>query len=406
MVELKKIIGYVQLSLKNLKNRKLRSWLTMIGIFIGVAAVIALSSLGLGLNNYVNEQFEILGANKIFVIPGGSMFGMGGLNTLEKHDIKLLKKIRGVKEITGYLMETGMIEWEDETTWNYIIGIPEDQEEQSLIIGSNYKIKEGRTIKKGDKNKAIIGYNYAYSNKFKKKLRIGNKILINGKKFDVIGVFERVGNDGDDTTIAIPLTTARELFGEKERVDTIIIEAEKAEELSAVAESIEKTMRKDRNQKEGDEDFEVQTSEDLLKSMQNIIGIIIGTVILIAAISLLVGAVGIMNTMYTAVLERTKEIGVMKAIGAKNSDVMSIFLIESGFLGLAGGTIGIIMGVIIAKITTYSARTFAGLNLDASFPPQLIIGILLFSLITGLISGLMPARQAASKNPVDSLRYE
>ncbi len=407
MVNWSKLHDYLQISLKSIFNRKLRSWLTMVGIFIGIAAVVALSSLGIGLQHFINAEFEELGVDKIFIMPGGAIFGAGGVDALTHDDVDLISKVRGVETVGGFMFSTARVEWKDELWWNVVMGVSDDPEEQSAVLTSNYAVKFGRPIKKGEKYKAIIGYDYSHSKDFKKPLNIGDKVYINGYKFDVVGALDKVGNKADDRTIIIPVDTARELFGVPTRLDSIIVKTNSGEDPALVAERIERAMRRDRGQDEGEEDFAVQTAQDFLDSLMKIIGIVIGTVLLIAFISLLVGAVGIMNTMYTAVLERTQEIGVMKAIGARNSDVLYLFLFESGMLGLTGGVIGLLMGVGLALLASYLAQTLGGFELlKASFPVYLIIGSLVFSFVVGVLSGILPAKQAAMKNPVDSLRYE
>ena len=174
-----------------------------------------------------------------------------------------------------------------------------------------------------------------------------------------------------------------------------------------MAEDIEEELRDERNEKEGQETFSVQSFSQLLETFTDIFAVIQAVFVGIAAISLVVGGIGIMNTMYTSVLERTKEIGTMKAVGAKNSDIFKIFLFESGLLGLVGGTIGILMGMGIAKSVEYIAMIQLGSPfIKAVFGLPLIIGALTFSFLVGTISGVLPAMQAAKLKPADALRYE
>ena len=178
-------------------------------------------------------------------------------------------------------------------------------------------------------------------------------------------------------------------------------------DVTSVADGIERKLLQIKNEKQDQETFIVQTSEQLLTSFTNIFNIVQGVLVGIAAISLLVGGIGIMNTMYTSVLERTKEIGTMKAVGAKNSDILQIFLFESGLLGLVGGAIGVAMGVGLGKGVQYIATAALGTNLlQASITFPLIAGALAFSFIIGSLSGILPALQAARLKPADALRYE
>jgi putative ABC transport system permease protein len=166
-------------------------------------------------------------------------------------------------------------------------------------------------------------------------------------------------------------------------------------------------LRRHRDLEEGKEDFVVQTPEQLIEGLNSVLNIVNAIVIGIAAISLIVGGIGITNTMYTAVLERTKEIGIMKSIGAKNGNILAIFLVESGLLGLAGGAIGVALGYAFSKLVEVAAAQFwASDILRANFPLWLLLGALAFSFLIGMIAGTTPAIQASKQKPVDSLRYE
>ena len=218
---------------------------------------------------------------------------------------------------------------------------------------------------------------------------------------------EKTGDPGNDAAVYIPKDVFREIFNTPNEESTIMVNIAKGFDPEEVAKDIERKLRKFRDEKEGEETFSVQTSEQLLESFSNIFGIVQAVLVGIAAISLLVGGIGIMNTMYTAVLERTKEIGTMKAVGARNSDILLIFLFESGLLGLVGGGIGIMIGVGLGKSAEYIATMALGTDLlQAYFPWYLILGALMFSFCIGALSGIFPAMQAAKLKPADALRYE
>ncbi len=397
------------LAFRNVRRRKKRTILTMLGVFIGIAAVVALVSLGQGLEEMVDRQFEKIGADKI-IIQAKEM-GYGGQNVpgqLTKHDLDIVRRTQGVTRAAGLLFRGGLVRFNNVQRTQFIMGLPDNKEEADLIKQMNsWEIAEGRELSHKDKGKAVIGNDIAHKNLFNKKISIGNKIEVSGKTFEVVGILKRVGDPGTDTSVTISDEEAREIAGEPEAYSYIV--AQSAARLSPenVADAIEKAMRRDRHQKEGREDFTVQSSTELIESFMKVFFIIQVVFVGIAAISLLVGGIGIMNTMYTAVLERTREIGVMKAIGAKNSDIMLIFLIESGFLGAAGGIIGIIIGTGISKAVEAAVNAQYGANtILAVFPPHLLIGALAFSFGVGAISGLLPARRASKLKPVDALRYE
>ena len=191
----------------------------------------------------------------------------------------------------------------------------------------------------------------------------------------------------------------------EDEIDLIVVQVLEKNKIEDISNSIEKALRKDRNLDIGEEDFSVQTPVQGIQTINTILNIINIIVIGIAAVSLLVGSIGIANTMYTSVLERTKEIGIMKSIGAKNSDILFIFLIESGLLGLVGGIIGATMGLGLAYLASYFVSiTFPGLSLEVQTSQSLLISAIVLSFLLGIISGTIPALQAGKLNTVEALR--
>jgi len=398
------------LAFSNLKRRGLRSWLTMIGIFIGIAAVVGLISLGQGLQTAINQQFEELGKNTIII--QSKTIGPPGSATSEKlilttKDLDTIKNVRGVAGAVGVLIKTSLLEFKGETEIELAIGIaPEDISFFSEM--QSFKIIEGRDLKKGDGFKAIVGYNNAIDGKiWKKGVEVGSTITIENSEFKIVGILDKTGNPFNDAAIYVPKETLKEILNIKNEESEIDVRTQEGFNPSDVADAITRKLRQARGEKKDQETFSVQTSEQLLATFTNIFGIVQAVLVGIAAISLVVGGIGMMNTMYTSVLERTKEIGTMKAVGAKNSDILYIFLFESGLLGLVGGAIGVGLGVALGKSVEYIAKTVLGTNLlQASISLSLIIGALTFSFLIGTLSGILPAMQAARLKPADALRYE
>lgn len=397
------------LAFSNLKRRGLRSWLTMIGIFIGIAAVVGLISLGQGLQEAINQQFEQLGKDKIIIQSKtlGSPGTATGSLILTTKDLETIGAVRGVEDAVGILMKISALNFRKETKVAYIIGInPEDVSIFSEM--QSFKVIEGRDLKEGDGFKAVVGYNNAVDGKiWKKGVEIGSTINIEGKEVKVIGILGKIGNTYDDASVYLPKDTLKQILNIQDEESEIVVKTQTGFNPSDVAEAITRKLRQERNEREGQETFTVQTSEQLLTTFTNIFGIVQAVLVGIAAISLIVGGIGIMNTMYTSVLERTKEIGTMKAVGAKNSDILYIFLFESGLLGLVGGAIGVVLGIGLGKGIEYIAMSALGTNLlQASISFALIIGALAFSFFIGTLSGIFPAMQAARLKPADALRYE
>jgi len=269
------------------------------------------------------------------------------------------------------------------------------------------KVKEGRDLRDNDKFSAIIGIGFIDKELLGKNLKLRDKIKISEKEFTIVGILEKTGDPGRDRSIFIPQETLREVFNEPDKIDTLLVKVANVENIQIIAEKIKTDLRRFRNVKKGDEDFDVETPEQLLGSFGDIINIVQSVLIGIAAISLLVGGIGIANTMYTAVVERTKEIGIMKSVGAQNKDIMLIFIIESGLLGLIGGLIGIVLGFSLSNGVELIAKKVLGINLiEAYFSYSLFFGALLFSFIIGALFGLLPAKQAAKLQPVEALRFK
>jgi len=400
---------FVSLSFNNLRRRKLRSWLTMIGIFIGIAAVVALISLGQGLQNAIEQQFEQFGSDRIIVqergLQGPPGSGTSLSSKLSDKDLEVVKDINGIEGAAGIIIKTGKIEKGDDIAFVFIYGLPQNKDEKEIV--NFFDVERGRDLRENDGDKAVVGVRYSESKVFSKPVDIGDKLNIEGKDFKIIGELERIGNPFDDSAIIIDKEVMKSLFNTGDEISAIHVKVENVEEIDGIKEEIEDELRKSRNEDEGKETFQVTTSEQLLQTFTSIFGIVQAVLVGIAAISLLVGGVGVMNTMYTSVLERTKEIGTMKAVGAKNSDILMIFLIESGLLGLVGGLIGVAIGLGLSKGAEYIASVQLGTNLlRASTDPVIILGALAFSFIIGSLSGILPAYQASRLNPVDALRYE
>jgi putative ABC transport system permease protein len=388
----------------NLKARQLRSWLTIIGVIIGIAAVVTFMLIGQGLQSSIQSQFEKMGINKLMISPGASG-AFGGVLSSERfsdHDIDIIKNVRGVDKVGGMDYKNAKVEFKNDVKYTFIIGMPSD----ITLPEYGMEIEHGRELTKSDKYEAVVGYDiYHASNFFDKPVNPGNTIKIQDAEFDVVGSAEKIGNHQDDTQVYIPIDTANELF-KQEGYAMIIVLTKEGSNNSEVATSVSEKLRKDRNEKRGEEDFTVQTFEQVLQTFGNILGIVQLVVIGIAAISLLVGGIGITNTMYTSVLERTRQIGVMKAVGAKNRDVLAIFIFESGIIGLIGGGIGVILGIMAGKAVQIAASIAGFSILQINVNLYVIIAGLLFALVIGIISGIAPARHAARLNPVEALRYE
>jgi putative ABC transport system permease protein len=399
-------------ALESLTSNKLRSSLTILGIVIGVGAVIAMLAIGTGAENSITGEIQGIGSNLIFVFRGGSEevrnpkpLTLGDAEALA--DPFVAPNIAGVAPI---LQGGGEVTFAGESIQTTLSGVTPDYEPVR-----NYKVTEGEFIDDshilGRAAVAIIGVEVAEELFGRKAAVTGETIRIEGQPFRVIGVLEEKGGSAfgsEDNQVLVPLTTAQARLlrrSSSDRVDVIFAQAISADAVPQASEEITQILRMRHRTAIGEDDFTIFSQQDFLEVASSITGIL--TIFLggIAGISLLVGGIGIMNIMLVSVIERTREIGLRKAMGARKSDIMIQFLTESSLLSLFGGVLGIGLGWLIAFIVGQIAAAS-----DADIVPVVgldaILLATLFSGAVGLFFGLYPANRAASLQPVEALRYE
>ena len=398
----KELIKY---SLENLKHRRTRSFLTIFSIMIGIATIFIFISFGYGLYEYTNDFTQGSSADKVLILAKGS--GLPGTNDafkLTNDDLEVVENSAGVYEASGVYYDT--VEVKKNSQNKFVFAVSYDPKTPLIMDVFGVGVEKGRQLRSGDNKKVVLGYNYLVPGKiFEKVLEVNDNLEVDGEDVKIVGFLESVGNPQDDSQIYVTNDYFEELIPDKDTYAQIVARVD-ISQMGKVISNIENDLRKHRDLGKGKEDFFVQSFEDFLESFSSALNIIVGFIILIALISIIVSAVNTANTMVTSVLERYKEIGILKAIGAKNSEIFGIFLFESSALGLAAGILGVLLGFIITFIGASILDSFGWGFLQPSYSPILIIGCILFATITGAISGVAPAIKASKINPVEALRNE
>ena len=396
----------IKYSLRNLKHRKARSFLTILSIFIGIATIFIFISFGWGLYDYIGELSSSSSADKVMIqSKGAGAPGIDDTFKLTDEDLRVIEQTSGVYEASGNYFRPAEVN--QGGVIKYIFLISFDPGTPLIFDLFNIDIDYGRELKPKDKGKLVAGYNYQIPDKiFPKAYEVNDNLEVDGEKIKIIGFYESVGSPPDDAQLYITNEFMEELYGKENLSYGYILARVDIDNIDQIIERIEKNLRKERNLEEGKEDFTVQSFQGLIETYSNALNIIIGFVVLIAFISVIVSAVNTANTMITSVLERIKEIGVIKSIGARNSEVFKIFLFESSFLGFVAGVIGAGLGLLLSYIGGVILANLGWGFLSPHFSVWLFVGCVAFATITGGISGVIPAIRASKINPVNALRYE
>jgi putative ABC transport system permease protein len=391
---------------RSLLSNKLRSGLTILGIIIGITAIIAMLSIGEGAKRQLAQSVENLGSNQLNVLPGFIQpgrgivsAGRGTAQSLKMRDVDVIKKIEGVKGVSPEISRRFQIVSSSGKNTNVlVIGVTPE-----YLLVRNSKVEKGYFFKENDLNRfAVLGPTVS-EDLFGEEDPIGKTIRINKVNFKVIGVLEPKGSVGfinADEVVLIPLLVMQKILTGSEYLSLIAVQAESSELVDKVKDDITNALLKEHKVSPENQDFSVIAAQQFLNTFNALINTMTIFLASIAAISLIVGGIGIMNMMLTSVTERTKEIGLRKAIGAKKKEVLMQFLIESVILTLIGAIFGIILGSLIS----IGVSKFANITSEVSL--YSIFLSLTFSSLVGIIFGYWPAKRAADLDPIVALRYE
>ncbi len=392
----------LKVSIRNLSHHKARTLLTLLGVVVGISAVVALISLGAGLNQSIHERFEQLGPNRIFIAQnarGGFNGPPSGGVTLSEDDLEIIRRVNDIESAVPFLQKILPVKYGDESVITPVGGIPTEEAEEFFSDIQTFEIAEGRFMKEGERNVVVIGSRVS-TEMFNKDVHVRDTLKISGKNVQVIGIMKSTGSQENDNLILMSIEALRDVSGADEGEITAIM-AKARENPKATANKVEQELE----DFHGDKLFIAYTSQELVEQIGQIFSIISLILAGIAGISLLVASFGIINTMLMSVLERTREIGIMKAIGATNRRVLLMFLTESAIVGFIGGVLGVIFGYAMSFSLAGIGINFLGVALTITIDPLLIAFVLAFSTVVGVIAGVYPAYRAAKLDPIEALRY-
>jgi len=396
-----KKFNLIRMALESLKINKIRTFLSMLGVIVGVSSLIVIISFGYGAQYTILSSIESLGSNVVIVVPGKdtrlleSMIGPSFLRKpLVYEDVQYLKEKMPDVKISPELNFNTTVKFGNQEVKTIAVGINED-----LFDVSNYKIDQGRKFVAGDivgyKNVCILG-NKISGQLFGSENPVGRYIRVLDSKFYIIGTLQHLGAIGYidmDNVVLVPITTIQAITGQK-NVQVIYAKAPTGTSLDLLGTRIKRLL----TIKHGMENFSLISESQYIELASTVTNTLTVALTVIGLVALIVGGIGIMNIMLASVAERTREIGIRKAIGAKERDILLQFLFEAAFISTAGGLLGIIIGIILSSL---SNRFFATRVTSTS----MIVGFLV-AVSIGIFFGVYPARKASKLNPVDALRYE
>jgi len=398
----------VYYSYNALHYRKLRSWLTIIGIIVGISTIVILIGLVQGLSDDISSQLEGFGSKTIIISPvstsGASAAAASFMPTKGKlylDDYERVKRVAEVEYITPVINQVTYAKYKKEEIGLSVLGVEPEIFKQTT---GTLDIEEGRFLTDSDRRSIVVGNNIA-KDQFDEELHPSSVIYISDQRYTVVGVLKKTGTSFTnlDDAVFMPFEEAQDMFDDimaEDEITGIRLTVKDGEDPEEVAEEITDILLAAHKVPEDEKDFSVITAAFINEQLESITSILTVFMGALAGISLLVGGVGISNTMFMSVLERTREIGTIKAIGASPKDIETLFLVESSLIGFFGGIAGLIFAFIVITLIDLSGFV------PAVFIWWVALGALAFSVIVGVGAGVFPARQAARLDPIEALRYE
>ncbi len=409
----------IKSSRATLRHGKTRSLLTMLGIVIGISSVIILMSIGASAQDYILAQVQGLGSNLIIIIPGGTNNGKFSspaaaqgiiVTSLKQQDVDALQRDPSIAAVTEEVRGQGDAVYSDNAETVTFEGVP-----ANFFSVRNFEVAKGYAFTQDDVNSfnhvAVIGSSLADTLYGVGSDPVGQFIRLKNMQFRVVGVLAKKGTGAfgidQDNIVLVPITVGQKQMLGTDYFSDIEVEANSAYTIDFTKSRVQSILEQNHNITDPNkDDFTIQTQQDVLSLLGNITSILTLFLAAIASISLVVGGIGIMNIMLVSVIERTKEIGLRKSVGATNKDILQQFLVESVMLTFIGGIIGIAVGALVVGTAYLVIAKVLAIAWTFEFPISAVMTAVAVSSVTGIILGIYPARQAARKSPIEALRYE
>lgn len=383
---------------RNMSEKKGRVFLTLLGIIIGIFTFTFFMFVSQGLSNAISEQFNSLGTNVLLIQrtedSGGTPTGGGILDT----DVERVKQVvRDVDYVAPGLFYRARWEYGNEKEFTVSMAYP-NQYLNEINADMGLEIESGRDLRVGDRGSVVLGSKFA-KEKFSKEIQVGSSLKVEDSSFRVIGIIEEQGDLFVDNAVVMSFDDIKKVSGQ-DTYSVIRVKFQEGADLNKNQEKIENKLNPNKNEKV----FSTTSSQQIIDQFNQIIGLLTAIIVFISSIALIVGGINVLNTMYSNVIERVNEISIMKALGATNRDIRTLFLIESAFLGVIGSFVGFMLSYLLAEFISYFIINLYGYNVPINFDFNLFLGVIFVTAIFATLFGTYPAIRASKVNPADNLK--